>query len=353
MLDVGDLATQQARSTTYQQQMDVEEFDLRYSIKSEKSSLDFGANYRGTKIDVYAAQTGQDLGSWGIANPGDIEQIVPGAMEAFCMSCRFDDFPVGQANIAFRGDAAQMFYPLTTSAAVRGPGGFKPGEPERRSKKTSWRSMRSSACRANCWDAMSASPAVCATRRQRSIRRPRRRCRTRIRWLADNDFTIDFSAGSTAVTGSGSYNHILPNIDIKMDVTDKVVARISYSETIGRVPYGSLFAATTAQSPNNPTALGGLTSGSSQDPSLLPLAVAELRRVGRVVLRRRQLRVRGLLRQDREELPRQLRGQSSVVRTARSVVGRCGNSFGRCTRPSSRTTPVPTSRLPTCSRWLR
>jgi hypothetical protein len=25
----------------------------------------------------------------------------------------------------------------------------------------------------------------------------RRRCRKRIRWLADNDFTIDFSPGST------------------------------------------------------------------------------------------------------------------------------------------------------------
>jgi outer membrane receptor protein involved in Fe transport len=57
-----------------------------------------------------------------------------------------------------------------------------------------------------------------------------------------------------------------------MDVTDKVdSAHFTYSQTIGRVPYGSLFAATTAQSPNNPTALGGLTSGSSQDPSLLPL----------------------------------------------------------------------------------
>jgi TonB-dependent receptor len=32
-----------------------------------------------------------------------------------------------------------------------------------------------------------------------------------------------------------------------------------------------LFAVTTAQAPNNPTALGGLTSGSAQDPSLLPL----------------------------------------------------------------------------------
>ena len=112
VLDVGDLATQQARSTTYNQKMDVDEFDLRYSIKSEKSTLDFGVNYRATQINVLSEQTGQDLGSWGIAHPGDIEKIVPGAFDEFCMSCRFSDFPVSQANIAFRGDAAKMFDPL-------------------------------------------------------------------------------------------------------------------------------------------------------------------------------------------------------------------------------------------------
>src|SRR5690349_21110199 len=120
VLDVGDLATQQARSTTYKQSMDVDEFDLRYSIKSEKSTLDFGANYRGTKVNVYQGQTSQDLGSWGIAHPGDIEQIVPGAFEAFCMSCRFDDYPVGQANVAFRADAAKIFGPLSSSALYGG-----------------------------------------------------------------------------------------------------------------------------------------------------------------------------------------------------------------------------------------
>ena len=250
--------------------MDVEEFDLRYSIKSEKSSLDFGANYRGTKIDVSQAQTGQDLGSWGISNPGDIEQFVPGAMEAFCMSCRFDDFPVGQANIAFRGDAAQMFYPLTTSSLY----GAQAVSNQVNQNEVEENIMALYAQFGLQSELLGRNVSITGGLRYEKTEVDSTAAQAvpeRIRWLADNDFTIDFSAGSTAVTGCGSYNHILPNIDIKMDVTDKVVARISYSETIGRVPYGSLFAATTAQSPNNPTALGGLTSGSSQDPSLLPL----------------------------------------------------------------------------------
>ena len=269
-LDVGDLATQQARTTTYKQKMDVDEFDLRYSVKSEKSTFDFGGNYRKTKINVYQGQTSQDLGSWGIAHPGDIEQIVPGAFEAFCMSCRFDSFPVGQANIAFRADAAKIFGPLTTSTLYGAQAvstSVNQNEVDEDIKalyaqfglqsELLGRDVRiTGGLRYETTEVDStAAQAVPA----------------RIRWLADNDFVIDFDTGSTAVTGSGRYNHFLPNIDIKMNVTDKVVARMSYSETIGRVPYGSLFAATTAQAPNNPTALGGLTSGSAQDPSLLPL----------------------------------------------------------------------------------
>ena len=93
---------------------------------------------------------------------------------------------------------------------------------------------------------------------------------TGILWTADNDFLIQFS-GLTDVSGDGSYKHLLPNIDFKVDVTDKLVARMSYSETIGRVPYGNLFASVTAGAPNNPTVLGGQTGGNSQDPDLLPL----------------------------------------------------------------------------------
>jgi TonB-dependent receptor len=270
VLDVGDLATQQARTTTYKQKMDVDEFDLRYSIKSEKSTVDFGANYRATKIFVHSEQTGQDLGSWGIANPGDIEQIVPGAFEAFCMSCRFDDFPVGQANIAFKADAAKIFGPLTTGTLY----GAQAVSHQVNENEVDEDIMALYAQFGLQSELLGRNVSITGGLRYEKTEVDATAAQAvpeRIRWLADNDFTIDFAAGSTAVTGSGSYNHILPNIDIKMDVTDKLVARISYSETIGRVPYGSLFAATTAQAPNNPTALGGLTSGSSQDPSLLPL----------------------------------------------------------------------------------
>ena len=90
-------------------------FDLRYSLKSEKSSLDFGANYRKTSVEVIGVTTQQDLGSWGISNPRDVETFAPGVMESFCMSCRFDGYSVGNAQVAFRGDATDLFGPLSAA----------------------------------------------------------------------------------------------------------------------------------------------------------------------------------------------------------------------------------------------
>jgi TonB-dependent receptor len=269
-LDVGDLATQQARSTTFKQKMKVDEFDLRYSVKSENSTVDFGGNLRKTKINVYQGQTSQDLGSWGIANPGDVEQIVPGAFEAFCMSCRFDDYPVGQAQVAFIADAAKVFGPLTSST-LYGAQSVSESINQNEVKEDVMALYAQFGLQS---ELLGRDVRITGGLRYETTEVDAVAAQAvpeRIRWLADNDFVIDFASGSTAVTGKGRYNHFLPNIDIKMDVTDKVVARMSYSETIGRVPYGSLFAATTAQAPNNPTALGGLTSGSSQDPALLPL----------------------------------------------------------------------------------
>jgi TonB-dependent receptor len=267
VIDVGDLGSQVRRYASNAQEMDVDEFDLRYSIKSEKSSLDFGANFRTTKVVVDSSSYQQDLGSWGIAHPRDVEVFAPGVMEAFCMSCRFDDFPVGQADVAFRGDATKLFTGFDDSYAQSESFSSSSDEVDEdilalyaqfglQSELLGRNVSITGGLRYEKTevDSVSAQPVP-----------------VQLRWTADNDFVIDNDTGTSAVSGTGSYNHILPNIDIKMDVTDKVVARVSYSETIGRAPYSNLFASTRANAPNNPTVLGGQTGGSSNNPGLIPL----------------------------------------------------------------------------------
>ena len=276
---------------------------------------------------------------------------MPGAFEAFCMSCRFNDYPVGQAQTAFRADAAAIFGPLTTSALYG-------GQPISNAINQNEVDEDVSALYAQFGvqnELLGRNVTITGGLRYEVSKVDAAALQpvpSQIRWLADNDFVIDFAPGSTAVTGGGRYHHFLPNIDIKMDVTDKVVARMSYSETIGRVPYGNLFAATTAQAPNNPTALGGLTSGSSQDPALLPLVSTNFDASVEWYYGDDSYVSVGFF----NKVVKNFLGNSVVSRPLFGLLDPSAGAAG-CARvmrsTSSRRTPVPTSRLPTCSRWLR
>src|SRR4029077_21129523 len=45
-------------------------------------------------------------------------------------------------------------------------------------------------------------------------------------WTADNDFIKTLAPGDVAVTESNSYDHILPALDLSVDITDDLKGRI-------------------------------------------------------------------------------------------------------------------------------
>jgi TonB-dependent receptor len=269
VLNVQDLGSQVARSSAQWQEMEVDEFDLRYSVAFDNSRLDFGVNRRDTEVYVRGRTTEQDLGTWGVSNPRDIEQYAPGVVQAFCMSCRFNDFPVGQAQTAFRADATQLFSILT-------PAYEQLGNSVRINDNENWVEEDITAfytqfqLEADFLGRPSQLTAGLRYERTKVKSTALQSVPVNIIWVADNDFSIEYS-GLQGVNGDGEYNHLLPSLDFKVDLTDSLVARMSYSQTIGRVPYGNLFASTSAGAPNNPTALGGQTGGNAQNPGLLPL----------------------------------------------------------------------------------
>jgi TonB-dependent receptor len=268
MLDVGDLATQVQRSATRQQVMDVSELDLRYTMDAGDSRLDFGVNYRDTEVEYNYSQTQQDLGSWGMANPGDVEQLAPGVAEAYCLSCQFNDFPVGDAEVAFRADPTVLF-PIFQSAY----------SDNTISVNNSLNTVEEDILSFYAQFQLEAEFLDLPFQVNAGIRYAQTDVKssalqaipTQIRWIADNDFVTDYAPENEFVDGEGSYSHVLPNLDVRLEITDDLIARLSYSQTIGRAQYTSLFASTTAASPNRPTVLGGQTGGNSQNPNLLPL----------------------------------------------------------------------------------
>ena len=155
------------------------------------------------------------------------------------------------------------------------------------------------------------------------------------------------------VKGKGDYNHVLPNLDIRVNVTDEVVARMSYSQTIGRAPYANLFASTTA--------------GCAEPPD-----------GARWPDRRQLARIRALLPLESEnfdvslewyygpdsyvsvgffdktvtELRRHGCVHPAAVRPAGPDGGRAGLALGRCPR-RHRYAWQSIAPKPICSRWLR
>ena len=268
LLDPGDLATQVQRSSTQYQENKIKEMDLRYVFDWERSRLTFGGNYRDSKVNVAASTTQQDLGSWGMSNPGDIEQFAPGLVETYCLECKFNDYPVGNAETAFRGDAALLF-PLLQAAY---PGNsVSANSSQNQVKEKIWAAFVDYTID---FDLGSVGTIVNLGLRYEDTdvdSSAFQAVPNNILWTADNDFVIEYNPDNEDVTGSGSYDHWLPNIDLKFDLTDNFVARASWSKTIGRAPYNQLFASTTAGAPNRPTALGGQTGGNSGSPGLAPL----------------------------------------------------------------------------------
>ena len=268
VLDAGDLGSQVFRSNSSRMEQDINEFDLRFIWENDQSRLIVGANYRDTEMTRDIVTTQQDLGSWGISNPGDIEQFAPGVVETYCLACEFKDLPVGQADVAFRADAVDLWnllVPAYSSSPINTTPTSDTVEEDifaafaqfnmegeflgRRARINA--GIRYEDTQVNSASAQSIPSGIL--------------------WTADNDFLVVSSGDIVDVNAKGSYHHILPNIDIQVDVFEDVVARASYSKTIGRAAYSNLFASIDANAPNRPTVLGGQVTGTAQNPELLPL----------------------------------------------------------------------------------
>jgi TonB-dependent receptor len=89
---------------------------------------------------------------------------------------------------------------------------------------------------------------------------------TGIVWVANNEFSVQFGApGYTTLTGD--YNYILPNLDLALEVTDSLLLRASYGESIGRPGWGDIQG---GQTLNQLARINGGT-GAQGNPALEPL----------------------------------------------------------------------------------
>ena len=86
-------------------------------------------------------------------------------------------------------------------------------------------------------------------------------------WQADNEIILQATGLREMQSKDGKYDHLLPSVNVNLELTDDIMLRAAYSQTIGRPWYGDMQGGTTVGSQADRSGGGG----SSGNPSLLPL----------------------------------------------------------------------------------
>lgn len=284
-LDIGDIGTQIARTNASQQRQEIKEIraDATYDFGGG-TRFDFGAEYIDSEMTSQRTQTQQTLGDWGITNPGDVERFAGGLLEEFCLTCRFDTFnpgATGASLIAFRGNAVELFNALSPVYAADGSpmnNVANPGNPLSLSGSdfNVVEEQTAAVYGQLTWEGELGTMPISM---MAGIRYEQTEVLstslvavpTEIRWTSDNDFVRVVGAQVQPISGEGDYDNFLPAFDFSIQPMDDVKLRASWSRTLARPDYGNLFAASTVNQPPRPTALGGVATGNSGNPNLLPL----------------------------------------------------------------------------------
>jgi TonB-dependent receptor len=297
-IDLGDLSGAVQRQFDSRQTQRIKELRLDAGWDAGGGlRFDAGGDYRVTNTRQTQYNTRQVLGDWGNSLPPDIEAIAPGQVFNFCAVCKFDHHnanPDFNTLTAFRTEDATKLYnalfdyysglPLDPNQAPADEGGFEGKSIDGMDHRNNIDTNSDNRVREEIWAAYiqgtwDGDIAGLHTNVVAGLRYERTKVRAlsyqtvplAVVWNADNDFSVLNSTDQQKLTGKGGYHNFLPSIDIAFDITRTLKARVSYSKTIARAPYGSLFATTTVGTPPRPTALGGVAGGNANDTDLDPL----------------------------------------------------------------------------------
>jgi TonB-dependent receptor len=272
VLDIGDLGTQVQRTNASSQRHRLDQLGANLGWDfGGGTRFDVGTSYVDSRMTSARIQTQQTLGDWGITRVGDVQAIAGDLVHQFCLGCQFDHYSVTDADIAFRGNAVDLYNAFRPFYEQRGNAVNISGNDFDRVREKVWAAYAQLTWKGTLMDVPASF--VAGVRYENTkvsaysiVAQP-----DRIEWDSDNDFTRVIGANTAEITRTGEYNNLLPSIDFRIEPADNVVARVSYSKTLARADYGNLFASQSAGAPNRPTFLGGVTGGTQGNPNLKPL----------------------------------------------------------------------------------
>ena len=292
VLDVSDIGSsvRQLNRNTSVTEINQIRIDGKFEF-DDGGSIDFGIETRSME-NVGRTAFDQTLleGGWGIANPGDVpaEYLDPinyaSLFDGYSLTSSneawFDDVSDGEAVplvLGYTGDAAAIGQLLADNAGLS----FSTEDLVDTVNRKVEEDIRAMYAQINLESSLGGMPvSIVAGLRYEStdITSTSTVAVPTVTWESNNDFSVQGGDPNDQQTykESSSYSHLLPNIDVSIDIRDDLVARASYGTTIARTSYGNLSAseaATVNGGPSLPTVIASSVPGTASvgNPSLLPV----------------------------------------------------------------------------------
>lgn len=93
----------------------------------------------------------------------------------------------------------------------------------------------------------------------------------RYQWEDNNDFTLQLGTSEQVLSEDADYDHVLPSLDVDIEIVEGLKGRFSYSKTIARATYDQLRAAQSIGGPQGSSRTGLIAGANVSNPGLLPL----------------------------------------------------------------------------------
>ncbi|HEU5134256.1 MAG TPA: TonB-dependent receptor [Steroidobacteraceae bacterium] len=273
VIDIADVSSSVGRTSLQRQNHEIDEFRLEADFTfNESNKLRGGVDYRTSTMEQRRLVTAQILGDWGVARPGDVEGEAAGALEAYCLSCLYDEFSPGDGATAFRGNAAELYNAVSPYYLSLGGHDIQTWNNDHNFLDEDITSIYAEYAWSGELGSRKSNLTLGVRYEETEVAAlSNLAVPSAIIWNADNDFSQQFPPGSQQLTDDSKYDNVLPSIDFSIEATDNLVFRASWSKTIARADYGQLFVADSAGTPPRATALGGVAGGNQGNPALVPL----------------------------------------------------------------------------------
>jgi len=284
--DIGSISSGYSRQAFSKQtdKLDQAKFDATYSV-DDNSKLSFGVNaYKNTNEEKFNSFLTQ-FGDWGGVNPGDLLKYGNTAIKTYCLSCQFKTVSLdADANTAYRYNAYTAYKGLqayygnaATFQNVLPVGTAKANTPNIDSVSDNVVVEDVKAAYAQFafkGEFLSRPVKVLAGVRYEDTHvtvTAFQNIPTGIRWDQKNNFSVVQSSAVQPYSVKSQYSNLLPSVDMAMNVTDDLVARMSFSVTDARPQYNQMYATTGVSAPSDAGYNNGIYRASSGNPSLKPL----------------------------------------------------------------------------------